>query len=264
MRLATFNLLHGRSLHDNLVDQTRFAAAVTALDADILALQEVDRDQARSGHLDLTSIAARAMNAPTHQFAAAVVGTPGEHIRPLTSDDDGNGEPLYGVGLVSRYPAHTWQVTRLTPAPIRSPVYVPGPGGGLLLLRDEPRVLLAAILDTPVGPITVGATHLSFVPGWNLRQLRQVIRALRTMPPPRLLLGDLNLPARPAALVSRWRSLGRQPTYPAGQPRVQLDHILADPRGAETLPPVTAVGAPLSTISDHRPLVVDLAQHPLS
>lgn len=254
----TFNLLHGRSPHDGLVDPDRLTAAVTALDADVLALQEVDRDQSRSGNLDLTAIAARALDAPSHQFAAAVVGTPGEQFRPLTHDDDGHGEPCYGIGLVSRYPARTWRVTRLAPAPVRSPVYVPGPGGGLILLRDEPRVLLAAVLDTPYGPVTAAATHLSFVPGWNIHQLRQVVRALRTLPGPRILLGDLNLPAGLARLVSRWVTLGRRPTYPATQPRVQLDHVLLDPRGGGHLPPVTQVSTPVAMISDHRPLVVDL------
>ncbi|MFC4017445.1 endonuclease/exonuclease/phosphatase family protein [Micromonospora sp. GCM10011542] len=258
MRLATFNLLHGRSLTDGLVDPDRLTAAVTALDADVLALQEVDRDQSRSGHLDLTAIAARALGAPHHRFAAAVVGTPGEKFRPLRHDDDGHGEPCYGIGLISRYPVRSWQVTRLKPAPVRSPVYVPGNGGGLILLHDEPRVVLAAVLDTPHGPLTVAATHLSFVPGWNARQLRQTVRALRALPTPRVLLGDLNLPAGAARLISGWRPLGRRPTYPAGQPRVQLDHILADRHAVTQLPPVTAVTAPLSTISDHRPLLVDL------
>lgn len=259
MRLATFNLLHGRSPHDGLVDETRLATAVGTLDADILALQEVDRDQSRSNHLDLTGIAAQAMDAPAHRFAAAVVGTPGEQFRPLSHDDDGHGEPLYGIGLISRYPVRSWQVIRLTALPVRFPVLVPGPGGGLALLRDEPRVVLAALLDTPYGPITAAATHLSFVPGWNVRQLRQVIRAVRTLPAPRILLGDLNLPAGLATIVSGWRSLARRPTYPAKQPRVQLDHILADPRGGHPLPAVTAVHTPAATISDHRPLVVDLA-----
>lgn len=258
MRLATFNLLHGRSLTDGLVDPDRLTAAVNALDADILALQEVDRDQSRSGNLDLTAVAARALDAPEHRFAAAVVGTPGEQFRPLRHDDDGHGEPCYGIGLVSRHPVRSWQVTRLRPAPVRSPIYVPGPGGGLILLRDEPRVVLAAILDTPHGPLTVAATHLSFVPGWNALQLRRVVRALRTLPAPRILLGDLNLPAGPAHLLSGWRPLGRRPTYPAAAPRVQLDHILADRHGLDRLPPVTAVDTPRSTISDHRPLVVDL------
>ncbi|MEH0938508.1 endonuclease/exonuclease/phosphatase family protein [Micromonospora psammae] len=258
MRLATFNLLHGRSLTDGLVDPDRLTAAVKALDADVLALQEVDRDQSRSGNLDLTALAARALGAPEHRFAAAVVGTPGEQFRPLRHDDDGHGEPCYGVGLISRHPVRSWQVTRLKPAPVRSPIYVPGPGGGLMLLRDEPRVVLAAVLDTAHGPLTVAATHLSFVPGWNAHQLRQVVRALRTLPAPRILLGDLNLPAGPARLLTGWRPLGRRPTYPAAAPRVQLDHILADRHGSDRLPPVTAVTTPRSTISDHRPLVVDL------
>ncbi|RLP87399.1 endonuclease/exonuclease/phosphatase family protein, partial [Micromonospora sp. CV4] len=188
MRLATFNVLHGRSLTDGLVDPDRLTAAVRALDADVLALQEVDRDQSRSGNLDLTAIAARALDAPHHRFAAAVVGTPGEQFRPLRHDDDGHGEPCYGIGLISRHPVRSWQVTRLKPAPVRSPVYVPGPGGGLVLLHDEPRVVLAAVLDTPHGPLTVAATHLSFVPGWNAHQLRQTVRALRALPAPRVLL----------------------------------------------------------------------------
>jgi len=109
-------------------------------------------------------------------FAAALVGTPGESFRPLTHDDDGHGEPCYGVGLVSRYPARSWQVTRLPPLSVSAPVWEPGPDGGLMLLRDEPRVVLAAVLDTPFGPLTAAATHLSFMPGWNIRQLRQVVR----------------------------------------------------------------------------------------
>ncbi|MFC7546654.1 endonuclease/exonuclease/phosphatase family protein [Plantactinospora sp. GCM10030261] len=256
MRLVTFNLLHGRSPHDGLVDADRLATAVSALDADILALQEVDRDQSRSGKLDLTAVAAKALDAPSHQFAAAVVGTPGERFRPLTHDDDGHGEPCYGIGLVSRYPARAWRVTRLKPAPVRSPVYVPG--NGFILLHDEPRVLLAAVLQTPFGDVTAAATHLSFVPGWNAYQLRQVVRALRDLPAPRVLLGDLNVPAGVAAAVTGWRPLGRAATYPAAQPRVQLDHVMVDPDGGQRLTTVASVSTPISAISDHRPLVVDL------
>lgn len=258
MRLATFNLLHGRSPDDGLVDPERLTAAVGAIDADILALQEVDRDQSRSGGLDQTAIAARALGAAEHRFAAALVGTPGGVFRRLRADDDGFGQPCYGVGLVSRYPVVSWQVFRLRSSPVRSPMVVPGMGRRLVLLDDEPRVVLAAVVQTPLGRLTVAATHLSFVPGWNVLQLRQVLRALRSLPGPRLLMGDLNLPAGAVRLVTRWRPLGGARTFPSVVPRVQLDHMLADPDALAVLPPVRDVHTPLSVVSDHRPLVIDL------
>ncbi len=254
MRLATFNLLHGRSLSDGTVHADRVARAVAGLDADVLGLQEVDRAQPRSGLLDLTAIAADALGAPVHRFAAAVVGTPGETWQPWRSDDD-NLHPLYGIALVSRYPVTRWQITTLPGAPIRSPVWT---GDGLLLLKDEPRVLLAAVLETPHGEMTVATTHLSFVPGWNVRQLRHAVRSLRTLPAPRILLGDLNMPAGPVRAFSGWRPLGKAPTYPSPAPRAQLDHVLADPRGSARLGRVVQVSTPHPPVSDHRPLVVQL------
>jgi endonuclease/exonuclease/phosphatase family metal-dependent hydrolase len=255
VRLATFNLLHGRSLSDGTVHADRLAAAVAELDADVLGLQEVDRAQPRSGLLDLTAIAADAMGATVHRFAAAVVGTPGETWQPWRSDDD-NAHPLYGIALISRYPLTRWQITALPAAPIRSPLY--DPENGLRLLQDEPRVLLAAVLQTPHGPLTVATTHLSFVPGWNLRQLRHAVRALRALPGPRVLLGDLNMPTRPVRAISGWRPLARAATFPSFSPRAQLDHILADPRGSAALGRVVQVSTPRAGISDHLPLVVHL------
>jgi endonuclease/exonuclease/phosphatase family metal-dependent hydrolase len=255
VRLATFNLLHGRSLSDGTVHADRVTAAIADLDADVLGLQEVDRAQPRSGLLDLTGLAARALGATDHRFAAAVVGTPGEQWQPWRCDDD-NQHPLYGIALVSRFPVRRWQITALPGAPIRSPVYTGD--RGLRLLKDEPRVLLAAVLDTPGGPMTVATTHLSFVPGWNLRQLRHAVRILRTLPAPRILLGDLNMPAAPVRAVTGWRTLGRAPTFPSPSPRAQLDHILADPRGRDRLGRVVQVSTPHPPVSDHRPLVVQL------
>ena len=42
MRMATFNILHGRSVHDGAVHLDRLVDSVKQLDPDILALQEVD------------------------------------------------------------------------------------------------------------------------------------------------------------------------------------------------------------------------------
>ena len=258
MRLATFNLLHGRSLHDGAVHADRIAAAVTALDADVLGLQEVDHAQPRSGLLDLTGIAADALGAAAHRFTPAVVGTPGEQWQPWSPDAD-SSLPSYGIALISRFPVRQWQITRLPAAPVRSPVYIPGPGGGLLMLRDEPRVLLAAVVEAPAGPVTVATTHLSFVPGWNVRQLRAAVRALRALPAPRILMGDLNLPAGLVRAATGWQSLARLPTYPSPNPRAQLDHVIADPRGGRRFGQVVHIDTPQVPVSDHRPLLVQLA-----
>jgi len=252
VRLATFNLLHGRSLSDGTVHAGRLADAIADLDADVLGLQEVDRGQPRSGLLDLTAIAAEALGAPVHRFVAAVAGTPGETWRPWRDGDD--DRPLYGIALVSRYPVNRWQITRLGAAPIRSPVLVTP--RGVALLKDEPRVLLAAVVETPHGPMTIATTHLSFVPGWNVRQLRHAVRALRALPAPRVLLGDLNMPAAPVRAFTGWRPLGKAPTYPSTAPRAQLDHVVADPRGIAGLGRVVQVSTPRSAVSDHLPLVV--------
>lgn len=254
VRLATFNVLHGRSLTDGEVDVGRLRDAVAAIDADVLGLQEVDRDQSRSHGLDLTAEAAKAMGGDG-RFAAAILGTPGEKWRPAGDDDPDRPGPAYGIGLVSRLPVRRWLVTRLPAAPVRSPILIPGPTRRVMWLRDEPRVLLAAVLETPDGPVTVANTHLSFVPGWNGAQLRRAVRALRALPGPRVLLGDLNLPGPLPRWLTGWEPLAALATYPAPDPRVQLDHILG--QGAGLGRPVAA-GAPELPLSDHRALVVDL------
>ncbi|OBK55735.1 endonuclease/exonuclease/phosphatase family protein [Mycobacterium kubicae] len=251
MRVATFNILHGRTVGDG-VDPQRLRDCVRRLDPDVLALQEVDCDQPRSGRADLTAAAAEAMGAVEHRFVAAISGTPGATWMAATGREQ-PGTAAYGIALLSRFPAVSWQVVRLPRIPMRFPMYLPGPNK-VMIVDEEPRAAVIARLDTPLGPLTVANTHLSFVPGWNRRQLRRLVRDLRGLPGPRLLLGDLNL--TPAA-VHRWsgmRPLASAVTFPAPEPQRQLDHILTDDRGLRA----AGMEAELMPISDHRPLVVDL------
>lgn len=257
MRLATFNLLHGRSLSDGQVVVSRLREAVAELDADVLGLQEVDRAQERSGHLDLTAEAAAAMGGES-RFVPAIMGTPGLRWRAAKVGDETRIEhAAYGIALVSRLPVVRWAVTRLPSAPMRSPVLIPGPKRRAMWLRDEPRILLAAVVRMPGGgEMTVANTHLSFVPGWNGAQLRRAVRALRTMPAPRVLLGDLNLPGQLPRWLTGWQVLASLPTFPTDEPRVQLDHVLAHGAGLPAVVDTRSLPMPLS---DHRALVVDLA-----
>ena len=252
MRLVTFNILHGRSLRDGMVDQARFAAAVKQLNPDILALQEVDRAQPRSGYADLTAVAADAMGAVEQRFVPALAGTPGAAWGPA-SDHDNPRATGYGVSLLSRYPALSWRVVRLPRIPVRFPLPRWRPLRVRMML-EEPRVALAGRFQTPHGLLTAVSTHLSFVPGWGQLQLLALRRALARMPGPVVLMGDLNLAGSQPARLTGYRALARRLTMPAGHPHHQLDHILLRGR----LGPVRLVDNPEMELSDHRPLVVEL------
>ena len=251
MRLATFNILHGRSPSDDRVDLDRFGAAISSLDADVLALQEVDRYQSRSSGADLTALAAEAMGAPEHRFAAALAGVPGATWMAAVGDEQPDSA-AYGIALLSRYPVLAWHTVRLAPVPVRVPMRFTG-SWRPELVRDEPRVAMAATVETPSGVVTVGNVHLTFVDWWNGRQLARVRDALSGADRPFVLMGDLNMGPDRAARISRMRPLVAGLTFPAHAPRDQLDHVLVD--GDLQPGQGRVVELPLS---DHRALVVDL------
>ncbi|GAA1705746.1 endonuclease/exonuclease/phosphatase family protein [Fodinicola feengrottensis] len=280
MRLASFNVMHGRTLSDGRIEPGRLAAAIARLNADVLGLQELDRGQPRTGGRDLTAEVATATGTGAQaRFVATVSGVPGQEWEPATGDpveiDAPTRGPEYGIGLVSRWPVKSWHVTRLSPTKLRSPVLVPGPkaqSGKLLvpsarpaLIQDEPRAMLAAVIEAPFGPVTIATTHLSFVPGWNVKQLRQVFAALAELPGPHVLLGDLNMPAHGVKLAistlgnvaTPWRMLAKLPTYPSKGPRIQLDYALTDSDGE--LPELLHAHNPALALSDHRPLLLEFA-----
>jgi endonuclease/exonuclease/phosphatase family metal-dependent hydrolase len=136
---------------------------------------------------------------------------------------------------------------------MRFPMYLPGPNR-VMVVNEEPRAAVIAQLHTPRGRLTVANTHLSFVPGWNRRQLRRLIHDLRGVPGPRLLMGDLNMKPPTVRRWSGMRTLALAATFPADTPKRQLDHILTDDDRLRS----GATEAELMPISDHRPLVVDL------
>lgn len=264
LRLATVNLFSGRSLADGRIDHDRVAAAVAALDADVVAVQEVDHGQPRSGLEDQAAVVARAAGARWHRFVPLVSGMPGSPGWTATPPDlaDPPG-PLYGIALASRVPVTAWHVLRLDPPRGRWPILIPTRPPRVLWLRDEPRAVLAAELADP--HLVVATAHLSFVPGPNVRQLRRARRWLEALaarvagpgepPVPVVLLGDLNLPGGLPARLTGWTPLVTGPTFPAPAPRIQLDHVLARFPGAVPAGPGRILELPFG---DHRAAVVDL------
>ena len=218
MRVATFNIQHGCTPAGD-VDVGLVATVVAGLDAEIVALQEVDVRVQRSGGVDEAAEVARAAGMTFEFGVANWVGWRGR----------------YGNALLARDPITDVDVVRLP----------------RVMRRGRRR---SALLAT-VGAVSIAVTHLSVWPPDTWIQLAAVVELLGRRPEPRVLLGDLNLP--PAHVVSRIRAAGLvlaggPPSFPAAQPFTRIDHIAV---AGMNIGAVTVVPTP---VSDHRPVVAEL------
>ena len=261
MRVGTLNLASGRDAAGRSLDAPALRAALAEVDADVLAVQEVDVGQPRSHSVDQPAEVGAALHATDWRFAAAVAGTP-DPFRSWTPVDPpvlrGPGDPLtgphYGIALISRLPVRRWSVLALGAGRAKLPLQAPDPRTGRTRwwwFPDEPRLAIAAELDQ----CTVVGTHLSFAPHTAVRQLVALRRWARELPGPVLLAGDLNLAGPVPARLTGGTRLVSAPTYPGGTPRVQYDHLLAFTPMTATDPDVRVL-----PIGDHR--LVTVAAHP--
>jgi endonuclease/exonuclease/phosphatase family metal-dependent hydrolase len=232
LRVGTLNLASGRDPAGSPLDAGGLRTALAAVDADVLAVQEVDVGQPRSHGVDQPAEVAAAVRAVDWRFAAAVAGTP-DPFRSWTPVDppllrgpaDPADGPRYGIALVSRLPVRRWSVLALGAGRARLPLRAPDPRTGETRwwwFPDEPRLAVAAEL----AGCTIVATHLSFAPHTAVRQLVRLRRWAASLPGPVVLAGDLNLVGPLPAAVFGARRLAAAPSYPAAAPRVQFDHVL--------------------------------------
>lgn len=242
----------------------------TQVRPDLIAFQEIDNFQERSGNTEQIKSIATHLGADYFFYAPTIIGTPGEkwekHPTHSTQVETvfGNSRTQvasYGIGIVSKIPVTKWEVIHLGRSRIGLPLAVPkddGKGVRFLYVKDEPRVAVAAIL---ANGITVIATHLSFVPLVNLFQLRRLKRWAATLPGEAVIVGDLNLPWSLPARFSdaprgkKWRSLIKEKSYPSWGAKVQFDYILTQ---SERLASKNVKSPKPSGFSDHLPLVVDV------
>ena len=190
MRVVTWNILSGQPTQDggNLFN------AINQLDADVIALQEVDHLQPRSNGIKTIDEIADKCGYISWAFAPALIGTPGfswnkaeaihTHTEPKELDTS------YGIGLLSRIPVKSWKQLNLNGSPVGLPLLITTPKGlRMAYVADEPRVAIAAVLENDVTVIT---SHLSFVPGVNTWQLRKIKKWAKTLPGQKIFLGDFN------------------------------------------------------------------------
>jgi len=278
MRIASFNILHGQTVSsreahatahqqsptDGPPDAAALVAAIDELAPSVIALQEVDQCQPRSGCSDQTRAVAQALGTHDYRFIPTVVGTPGgaNGFRPTTPAERGEDEttePRYGVALISTLPVISWHSKVFRPAPLALPLLVQKDGKpSILKVRDEQRAAIAAQIETGYGLATVATAHLSFVPGYNVRQLRQIRGWLANFPRPLFFVGDFNLPGKIPSRVTRLTRVNSEPTFPSYQPWIQFDHVLVDgltPRGLDEVRQSARTW--FLPVSDHRAVSVD-------
>lgn len=261
MKVISWNIFNGQAANPTQPIpplEASIRETITSAGADLLAVQEVDENQPRSGSVHQLEIIAEAMGAPYWGYARAVIGTPGFGWRkPTESEKIIHSEstlPGYGIGLASRIPVKNWHRVDLPASWFGLALAYPTEKGfRLKYAKDEPRVAIIAELENGY---TVAATHLSFVPFWNYFQLLKLIRYMRKLPGEHLIVGDINLPWDIPTKFTSWRSLVSKKTFPAYKPSLQFDYILAAKKSKNlTATPLEFEG---SIMSDHRPIGVAL------
>ena len=249
LRVWTANIQSGRSASGEPTTEPELAAAFDGIEADVVALQEVDRFQPRSGEMDQVRIIAGALGLEHDRFAAALAGDV-KGPRDLADPIGNHPGPAYGVGLVSRYPVIAWFATRLPQVVRRLPMWH---GGRPRWWVHEPRVALAAVLDGSDGPFATATTHLSLLPPVARRQLRTLLRQVDRLSERVIVAGDFNIADSAVAQVAPGWDLPRALTFHADYPVRQIDHVLV--RGGTADDPQ----AHRLAISDHRALSVEVA-----
>ncbi|HEY7767803.1 endonuclease/exonuclease/phosphatase family protein [Longimicrobium sp.] len=219
----------------------RVAELVRGTGADLVLLQEVDRNTQRSGPVDQPAVLAR-LTGYSVAFGRTIGFQGGD----------------YGVALLSR-----WPIRRDTLVPL----LVTAPPGRTTGNREQ-RGVLVAVVDAPGGPITVLNTHLDHTGDdvWRMQEIATVLQVSRTgVEPgiPVLIGGDLN--ARPESAVHEqlrgagfrdaWEGCGEGDamTFPASAPDRRIDYLYVN--GAIRCESAQVLA---SDTSDHRPLVFRL------
>lgn len=228
-RVATYNIHHARGMDDS-VSVARIADVLRSLDADLIALQEVDERVTRSGGEDQ---AAR---------LGALLGM--EHAFGSFMNYQGG---RYGLAILSRCRIEATDTVRLTEG-------------------NEPRVALAVQVVPPAGdPLTFVNVHFDWVGDDALRfaQAQEVAEYLDAIRGDYVIAGDFNDQpgSRTLALFQvRAREAekprGARMTFPATAPEREIDFLFAAPIAGWEVGHVEVIEEPVA--SDHLPVIAEL------
>jgi endonuclease/exonuclease/phosphatase family metal-dependent hydrolase len=224
IRVASYNT-HGGIGRDRHFVPKRIAEVLKELDADIIALQEVEN---RATGFDMLAY----LKGETGFEAIA-----GPTLLRRGAD--------YGNGLLTRF--KVLSVQRIN----------------LCVERCEPRGAIDVALDCGGTPMRVLATHLGLRPAERREQIQRLLRILESdRPLPTVLMGDINewfLWGRPLRWMHKhFEETPALATFPSRFPLFALDRLWVKPKNL--LQRMEVHSTPLARkASDHLPLLAELS-----
>ncbi len=229
LRVLSYNIHHGEGM-DGRVDLERIAEVIRRSEADLVALQEVDRGVKRTDRVDQP---------------ARLAELTGMHVVFERNIEHEGGD--YGNAVLSRMPVERHQNHFL-------PQSRPG----------EQRGLLEVHVTVDNEPLVFYATHFDYRPS-DEERMASVTMLKEKMEPhaglPIIVAGDLNDTPDSRVLVAATAFLldtceddsGAALTFPADAPEKRIDYILTN--GHPSLRCVDFRVIPESVASDHRPIL---------
>lgn len=229
LTVVSFNIKSGHGAGGS-VQLGLLATTLASWKPDIVLLQEVDRNQVRTGRVD----------------QPAYLGEKLRFYSTFGANTANRAGGQYGTALLSRYPIVSVENTPLPRLP-----------------GDEQRGLLHAVLDVDGTKLSTYVVHLQHTSDTarlsQIAKVRQIVAADRL---PKIIGGDFNTTPGSAVMgVARsfaadtWTAVGDGPglTVPRDSPRRRIDYLLQSglvPRNMQVLTPA---------VSDHRALWARLA-----
>jgi endonuclease/exonuclease/phosphatase family metal-dependent hydrolase len=236
-RILTYNVRHCLGI-DAQLSPKRIAEVIASCEPDVVALQELDVNRARTGGVDQARVIADALGMHVHFYPVIQVM-----------------EGAYGDAILTAHSCALVKAEILNPG---RPAFV------------EPRGALWASINVAGTEIQVLNTHLGLPGSDRLRQIDTLLGPDWLAHPacrePVIVAGDFNTAPYSRVyqrLAAHYRDaqawLGtsrRQPTFPSRAPFLRLDHVFVG-RSIKVLK-VEAIRTPLARIaSDHLPFLVD-------
>jgi endonuclease/exonuclease/phosphatase family metal-dependent hydrolase len=220
LKILTYNVRNCKGF-DNLIDYERIARVIKRIDADVVALQELDSVTTRSNQKDvLAELARRTGMFPTYRASIRFQGG------------------AYGIGILTRL------------QPVNSEA-LPLPG------KEEKRSVLLVELPNYV----VCCTHFSLTSQDRAESVGIINQLVTKYTKPVFLAGDFNAEANSAEmlqLAENWQMLNdsRGKTFPANKPEEGIDFILSKKNGKYQFRLIDSLVENEPLASDHLPVWV--------